>query len=94
MAKIRILPPGVTFDDIETDYGFSKPTNLSGVITSVTFFEAKSGSGRYCTISIDDKCQFKVKASEAIAVGLTEHTKRDEYFLEPGFGLNIIKYFG
>lgn len=76
---------------VEATHGFSRPTHLSGKISKVEFFEAKSGSGKYCKISIEAKENFLVREEQALSAGLPIDAKPNEYYLEQGSILRIRK---
>lgn len=85
---LRWFPEGMSYDDIPSDHGFNRPKNLSGIITKIQFFEAQSGTGRYCRIRVNMD-EFLVKAQEAINAGLPENAMPNQYFLESGSSLKI-----
>lgn len=88
MAKLRLLPEGMSIDDLSSDHGFDRPAKLSGIITKVEFFDAQSGTGRYCRIGVK-KDEFLVRAQAAIAAGLPENAQPNQYYLEAGSSLMI-----
>lgn len=89
MAKILKVATKEEWDATPADHGFNRPTYLSGIITKIEFFNANSGSGRYCKIYVNNKDVFIVKAFNAISAGLPESAKPNQYFLEPGNTLKI-----
>lgn len=88
MAKLNWLPDGVSYDDIPSDHGFNRPTNLSGIITKIEFFDAQSGTGKYCRIHVNMN-EFLVRAQAAITAGLPENAQPNQYYLEAGSSLKI-----
>ena len=91
MARPIILPEGFPEDSTIHDYGFNRPANLYGKINFWEFFDAKSGSGPYCRITVGTKGKFIVRAQEAVEQGLAEFEGPNKYFLEEGAVLKIRK---
>ncbi|HAH59842.1 MAG: hypothetical protein KUL83_01385 [Lentimicrobium sp.] len=91
MAKKLQLFSKEVWDAAVPEYGFNRPASLCGIITKIEFFDANTGSGRYCKIYVDNKGMFILNALKAISSGLPESAKPNEYFLEPGNTLRIRK---
>lgn len=85
------LPDGFPEDCIIPDYGFHRPSDLKGRINFWEFFEAKSGTGAYCRITIETKAKFIVRAQEAIEQGLVDFKGPNKFYLEAGAVLKISK---
>lgn len=92
MAKMTIIPQGFDMSKIEATHGFNRPDHLSGRISKIELFEAKSGSGKYCKISIESTENFLVREEQALSAGLPIDAKPNEYYLEPGSVLRIRKF--
>jgi len=89
MAKFRLIPEGMSWDDLRTGHGFIRPTTLSGIITDVNFWDAQTGTGSYCKIIVAKKDTFIVRAEDAIRAGLPENAMPNQYFLEAGVAFKI-----